>query len=80
MSFYATADLLCAVEKLGPPYKSETVSEIHVFLGTDILHNYINPKEMRYRTVILLRRNSHLVNLGSNSSWYREFKLRISVI
>jgi hypothetical protein len=29
---------------------------------------------------MLLRRNSHLEVLGSNSSWYWEFQLRISVI
>jgi len=45
MTDYATVDLLCAEEKLGPPYKSETVFEIFVseFLGTEILYNHINP-------------------------------------
>jgi hypothetical protein len=37
MADYATVHLLCAVEKLGPPYKFEAVSEIHEFLGIEIL-------------------------------------------
>ena len=43
MTDYVAVDLLCAVEKLVPPYKSETVFEIHEFLGTEILYNHINP-------------------------------------
>jgi hypothetical protein len=43
MTDYATVDLLWAVEKLGPPYKSEMVFEIQEFLGTGILYNHINP-------------------------------------
>ena len=43
MTDCATVDLLCAVEKLGPHYKSEMVFEIQEFLETEILYKHINP-------------------------------------